>query len=75
MIANWTSTATPPNLSWHQNLVVTVVAYILAPSGAFKVLLAVVDFKSIFPYQSDGLTHWGLEMPYGDIDLGQHCFR
>ena len=22
-----------------------------------------------------GLTHWGLLMPYGDIDLGQHWLR
>ena len=23
----------------------------------------------------EALTHWGLVMPFGDIDLGQHCLR
>ena len=29
--------------------------------------LAVIDVN--------GLTHWGLVMPFGDLDLGQHWFR
>ena len=39
-----------------------------------------IDFKEIYHQQPSHdiqthLTHWGLVMPYGDTDLGQHWPR
>ena len=29
----------------------------------------------LFQHYDNVLTHWGLVMPFGDLDLGQHWFR
>ena len=31
--------------------------------------------KTAFCFSLNGLTHYGLETPYGDIGLGQHWLR